>query len=299
MAIVSVVIPSYNRGHCIRESIDSVLQQTVQDIEIIVVDDASKDDTRAQVEAIADPRVRYLAHENNRGGGAARNTGIQAASAEFIAFLDSDDTWAANKLELQLAELERKGPDYGFVYTWLIGVDPRGRELWRFSDVLDGAKVAALFMRNAVGTFSSVMVRRSALVAAGGMDEQMRSCQDWDLFVRINQVTKICCVQQYLVRYLQNSGDRHRISANPTKIIAGHQRMLSKLRPQLEEMGVAVKVATFKEFAKVFVSAASLGNVTRMIAEVLKLMPTPSNLVWALLTLARVCKRKITRNVGY
>lgn len=106
MSTVSVVIPTYNRAELLSRAIDSVLAQTYDDFELLVVDDGSTDDTEAVVTAYDDDRVRYLAHETNRGANPARNTGIEAAEGEFVAFLDSDDEWRPRKLEAQLDRLE-------------------------------------------------------------------------------------------------------------------------------------------------------------------------------------------------
>jgi len=106
MPTVSVVIPTYNRAELLTRAIDSVLAQTYDDFELLVVDDGSTDDTEAVVTAYDDDRVRYLAHETNRGANPARNTGIEAAEGEFVAFLDSDDEWRPRKLEAQLDRLE-------------------------------------------------------------------------------------------------------------------------------------------------------------------------------------------------
>lgn len=99
---VSVIIPTYNRAHIIHRAITSVLQQTYQNLEIIIVDDASKDETEAVISSFQDERIRYIRHPENYGGADARNTGISAASGEYITFLDSDDVWLPNKVELQL-----------------------------------------------------------------------------------------------------------------------------------------------------------------------------------------------------
>lgn len=109
---VSVVIPTYNRGHCILNAIDSVLEQSFDDLEIVVVDDCSTDNTKEVLQALSDPRVRYLRHANNRKGSAARNTGIQAAKGELIAFLDSDDIWLPGKLDKQVNEFEQAKKKY-------------------------------------------------------------------------------------------------------------------------------------------------------------------------------------------
>jgi glycosyltransferase involved in cell wall biosynthesis len=103
--LVSVIIPTYNRGDLIGRAIASVIAQTYQNLEIIVVDDASTEDIAQEIAHIDDPRLRYIHHETNLGGSAARNTGIKAAQGEFVAFLDSDDVWLPHKLQRQLAEI--------------------------------------------------------------------------------------------------------------------------------------------------------------------------------------------------
>jgi glycosyltransferase involved in cell wall biosynthesis len=296
---VSIVIPSFNRGHCIRACIGSVLTQTVGDMEIIVVDDASRDDTAAQVSAIGDPRIRYLRHESNKGGAAARNTGIQAARAEYVAFLDSDDAWSPDKLEKQLRHLENKGIGYGFSYTWLIGRDPQGREIWRTDRSIDGLAVMELLVENCVGTFSSVMARRSALLAVGGLDEKMRSCQDWDLYVRLNALTRVCCLEEHLVFYRQDSGDKYRISASPASIVSGHRRMLQKLEARYADLPAEARAGSLRGFSRAFATAGAVGDVLRTGTRMLQIAPSASNLLVLMRMLAGSMKRNVTRNLGY
>ena len=106
--MVSVIIPTYNRAHVLPRAIESVLKQTYTELELIVVDDASTDDTAAVMTAITDPRVRYVRKEHG-GAAAARNRGIAEAKGEFIAFQDSDDVWHSDKLEKQLPICKRSG----------------------------------------------------------------------------------------------------------------------------------------------------------------------------------------------
>jgi glycosyltransferase involved in cell wall biosynthesis len=105
--LVSVIIPTYNRADLIGRAIASVIAQIHQNLEIIVVDDASTEDIDQAIAHIDDPRLQYIRHPTNLGGSAARNTGIKAAQGEFVAFLDSDDTWLPDKLQLQLAEISK------------------------------------------------------------------------------------------------------------------------------------------------------------------------------------------------
>ncbi|WP_276257060.1 glycosyltransferase [Halomontanus rarus] len=106
MSLVSVVIPTYNRADVLPRAIDSALAQTVDDLEVLVVDDGSTDDTQAVVDSYETPRVQSITHGTNRGANVARNTGIEHANGEFVAFLDSDDEWRPTKLERQLAALD-------------------------------------------------------------------------------------------------------------------------------------------------------------------------------------------------
>ncbi len=117
----SVIIPTYNYGRFLREAIESVQRQTVRDFEIIVVDDGSTDDTQEILRSIDEPRLRFYRTEN-RGISAARNEGLRHAAGQFIAFLDADDRWLPQKLELQLAMMERE-PDLGAVFTNLVRFD--------------------------------------------------------------------------------------------------------------------------------------------------------------------------------
>jgi len=104
--LVSVIIPTYNRAHLIEATIDSVRQQTYPHLEIIIVDDASKDNTEEVVKAIADPRIRYICNETNQKASITRNNGVQSAKGDYIAFLDSDDVWFPNKIELQVEAIQ-------------------------------------------------------------------------------------------------------------------------------------------------------------------------------------------------
>lgn len=112
--MISVIIPSYNRAATIERSVRSVLNQTYRDIELIVVDDCSSDNTKEVIENIDDSRLRYYCLEKNGGACVARNKGIELSKGEYIAFQDSDDVWKPNKLELQLEKLLKSDADVCF-----------------------------------------------------------------------------------------------------------------------------------------------------------------------------------------
>ena len=116
---VSIIIPTYNRAHLIDRSIQSVLNQTYQDFELIVVDDGSTDNTEDIIRQFQekDKRIKYIKHDKNKGGSAARNTGIKNSRGEYIAFQDSDDEWFPEKLEKQIEIIECTDPKVGIVYS--------------------------------------------------------------------------------------------------------------------------------------------------------------------------------------
>jgi len=123
---VSVIIPTYNRANFLRSAIQSVLNQTFKDFEVIVVDDASTDNTRQLIHEFVDDRICYIAHNKNRGGSASRNTGIESSKGKFIAFLDDDDMWMPTKLEKQLL-LVNMNPEISVVYTGARIIDKDGK----------------------------------------------------------------------------------------------------------------------------------------------------------------------------
>lgn len=114
--LTSVIIPTYNRARDLKEAVNSVLRQTYQNMEIIVVDDGSTDETHELMNSFTDQRIKYIKKKNERHPGKTRNVGLQAARGEYIAFLDDDDLWLPEKLEIQMAEM-RKQPQYAWSYT--------------------------------------------------------------------------------------------------------------------------------------------------------------------------------------
>lgn len=207
---VSVVIPTYERADLVGRAVDSALAQTVEDVEVIVVDDGSTDGTHEAVAAESDPRVRYLEHETNRGVSAARNTGIEAASGEYVAFLDSDDEWLPRKLERQLAALDDRGDGWVGAYCDVATAGLSGlsrlaaavsETLFRSSAPQEGGRelaAALLSMRVFMGPGSTLLVERDALTAAGSFDEGLSIYEDWDLVLRVLSVGKLAYVDEPL-----------------------------------------------------------------------------------------------------
>lgn len=182
--LVSVVIATYNSGIYLQEAIDSILGQTIEDFELLVVDDGSTDGTRELVNAVRDDRVQYI-WQANAGQTAAKNNGVRRARGEFIGFCDGDDYWYPNKLELQLPFFE-KSPNIGVVYSPADTIDEFGNKR---DEILPanyrGDVTSDLFMQNFV-SFGTAMVRRRCIEELGPFDDSLAMGIDWELWLRIS-----------------------------------------------------------------------------------------------------------------
>ncbi|RTL52948.1 MAG: glycosyltransferase family 2 protein [Rhodocyclaceae bacterium] len=295
MPAISVVIPSYNRGYCIGDTLQSLLSQTYGDFEAIVVDDASEDDTRERVQAMADPRIRYVAHRYNRGGNAARNTGIRHARGDYVAFLDSDDQWAPDKLGKQLEGMLSLGPDYGASYTWMVCVDQHGRESERISHRFEGDWRERILVSNFIGSFSAFMVRTNLLNQIGGLDENLRSCQDWDLFIRLSRHTRLHCLAEHLVGYTRRVGGGNRISENSPAVVQGHRHILFKFSTDYNALPRPRRTEAMSVFFNVFSAAGAVGDAARVGLEVLRGDIRPTRLLLLARGMGRAMKRAAVR----
>ncbi len=182
---VSIIIPSYNTAHLIAACLDSVFAQTFQDFEAIVVNDGSPDTT--ELEKVLQPyldRIVYIKQVNKRAAG-ARNTAIARARGEFLAFLDSDDTWLPNHLESQMKQFEAD-PALGLVYAnaVLIGDPTRHIEFMAKCPSAGEAGFEALVVERCQIPVSTVVARKAAIVKAGGFDESLARCDDYDMWLR-------------------------------------------------------------------------------------------------------------------
>lgn len=206
---ISVVIPSYNSRGGLARSVDSALKQTFQNVEIIVVDDNNPDtearrNTEAIMEAYQDnPKVRYLKHDQNKNGAAARNTGIRAARGKYIAFLDDDDEWSPEKLERQLSYIQSHA-GYDCVYC-LLSLNGKKEYIIPFED----NAIVPLFLNRTKMYTSSLMFTKKSLIAIGGFDESFRRHQDYELLVKyFASGYKICCLREVLTTIRGLGGNR-------------------------------------------------------------------------------------------
>ncbi|AFZ20658.1 glycosyltransferase [Allocoleopsis franciscana] len=184
MPLISVIIPAYNAEKTIQETIDSVLNQTFQDFEIIVINDGSQDKTLEIVNSIKDPRLQVFSYPNAKQA-ASRNRGISHSTGEFLAFLDADDLWKPDKLEAQLKALQ-DNPEAVVAYSWSQCIDENGYFLREASQsTTSGDVYAKLLLCDFLDNGSNPLVRRQALEEVGTFDESLPPAEDWELWIRL------------------------------------------------------------------------------------------------------------------
>jgi glycosyltransferase involved in cell wall biosynthesis len=202
---VSVIIPTHNREDLIGETIQSVLDQTFTDFEILVVDNGSTDATCRVIEDIGDSRIYYYYQENTGGPAGPRNTGIKKARGQYIAFLDSDDLWLKDKLAVQVKILD-SDPQVGLTYGSCTPFGDRADDFDQSVARLPcevGMMFEKLFLSWNYIPCLTVMTRRSILERIGGFDETsaLTTAEDFDLWLRIARVFKIQSVSEVIGRY--------------------------------------------------------------------------------------------------
>ena len=202
MPTVTVIIPTFNRADLLPLAVESVLHQTFQDFEILIIDDASSDGTPSVGRSYTyHPRIRYMRHRKNQGIAGARNTGVANALGRFIAFLDDDDEWLPSKLKKQVDVLEQSSRSVGAVYSAFEKVDKEtGRPLEVVRPNKSGHILHELCMKNWIGTASTVCVKRECFEEAGPFDERVTFGEEYDMWIRIARRYDFKYIDEVLVR---------------------------------------------------------------------------------------------------
>lgn len=231
---VSVVIPAQNREATIGYSIDSVLRQTVPPMEIIVVDDASSDNTAEAAIVSGDARIRIIRLSQPAGAQAARNAGIHAATGEWIAFQDSDDEWAPEKLARQIRALEENNFDpWTLVHTNAVVVDGAtgARRLHVVKPLHEPDTYKALLRGLASPLFPTILTSRTALERIGYLDESVISFQEWDTSIRLAKYCRIIYINDPLFTYHLHGGEM--ISKDGVKAVDGYGYIIDKFESEI------------------------------------------------------------------
>lgn len=208
MPEVSVVIPTYNSARYVIEAVNSVLAQTYQDFEVLVIDDGSTDETEAVMRRYQAP-VRYI-RQPNGGVAVARNRGITESRGRYVAFLDADDTWLPHKLERQLAALQGQ-PNYRACYAAFAVVDASLNPLGISRSQRQASALEDLLLRgNIIGSICTVLCERALFELVGGFDPALSQCADWDMWVRLAAQTEFLYLDEPLVTYRQHGTNMSR-----------------------------------------------------------------------------------------
>ena len=222
---MSVVIPAYNAARTVGAAVDSVLTQTAGELELIVVNDGSTDDTARIVGSRSDPRLRCVTTPN-QGVAAARNHGIALSSGDYVAFLDADDVWKPEKLARQVRAMQHD-PACGlsFVTAQLVDDELRPVGVDLAADRVDYTKALLIEGNVIAGSASSAVLRRDALEAAGPFDVDLSQCADWDLWLRLSRLTRFRLIVEPLVLLRAGPGT---MSSDPALLERDTFRLLEK-----------------------------------------------------------------------
>lgn len=254
--LVSVILPTYNRKEYLPRAIDSVLQQDVEGIELIVVDDGSTDGTKELMEQYSDERIRYMRTPVNRGVANARNAGIRRAKGKYIAFQDSDDVWVQGKLKAQIKAIEEADEETALSYHIMARITPDGKRRLIPDEKLPmekrvGKIYEQLLRVNHIGA-PAICVKREALTGPDGVgvfDTVMPNLEDYDLVLRLAKKYKIAYVDEVLIEtYQLNDGTNTNLSNG----IVSKCMILGKYREDLEAIGSFDRcIASLREVCKI------------------------------------------------
>lgn len=200
---VSIILPTYNRAYILSKAINSVLNQTYKEFELIIVDDGSTDNTSALVESFHDERILYLYTQINQGAAAARNYGIEHANYDYIAFEDSDDAWHPDKLEKQMSLMQSDSRNPGFVYHKICYDMGENRYAILPSEAVplekkSGDIYAQLLYDNLVDC-PSMLIKKSCLDDVGLFDTSLKALEDYDLALRLAKKYSAAFVNEVLL----------------------------------------------------------------------------------------------------
>ncbi|HEY6882284.1 MAG TPA: glycosyltransferase family A protein [Polyangiales bacterium] len=234
--LVSIIIPAFNARATVREAVESALNQTYRQIEVIVIDDASTDGTLDVISdlALRDSRLRLIRQERNAGAPASRNRAIWASRGEYLAFLDADDVWHPEKLALQVAKMDASGPEVGVVYSWCTYMDWDGFIIPNrvFAGLHEGDVYAALLEGNFIN--NTWLVRRSCLETIGGYRAELAiGNEDLQIYLDLAERYDFVVVPEFLSAYRLNPTSK---SHDVWGMKRGHEAVLSQARARHPEL---------------------------------------------------------------
>ncbi len=259
MKKVSVVIPTHNRSELLKRSIESALNQDYKLHEIIVVSDGSTDDTDEMMKSNFEnnPLVHYFSYSPNKGGNYARNFGIKESTGDYVAFLDDDDEWHSDKIKKQVEMIE-KDKEIGLVCTAVNNIHVGGKEKHIFIPPAKYDSSKEIMLKNCIGSTTTVMVKKELFDKVGMFDESLPALQDYDMWFRLCQVTKVGVVETPCVEYY-NYENSNQISNNTKKYIDAENAISKKYKEELSKLS-SKEIKQRKSYFQMLISKKGMRN---------------------------------------
>lgn len=273
---ISVIIPAFNRAATLLASMRSVLSQSYEDFELLVVDDCSSDDTVSVARSLSDPRIRIIQNAVNLGAGGARNAGVANSRGKWVAFQDSDDEWLPTKLEKQMSRLDAQGADHVAAYCGLLrlgGLDNDARARMTVGyvpdpryTIVDGQLLEGLLRTSLIST-QTLIVRRDVFDRIGGFDERTTPIEDWDFALSLCQEGRIALVDEPLVlqRFSPNSITRQHSKrlASQVLVLEKHQALFAG-HPGLLAFHYCIIAGGFRRQGNLAAARSNLARAIRL-----------------------------------
>lgn len=260
MITFSVIIPTYNRANVIGRAIKSVLAQSFDNLELLIVDDGSTDNTVNAIAGFADKRIRYIKHEHNKGQNFARNTGVMAATGQYVAFLDSDDEWAGDMLQ-KVYNKFKSDPELGCVYSRIFGTTSFDLEGYIYREALAQGYISSMI---------TLSVKKECLEKVGLFDVAFTVCDDDEICFRLAKEYKFGLIRECLA--LTHSDGGAQVTSDRLDNARGWLRLFNKYQEDiLKYCGKEVLVRHYCNCARQFLDAGDRSTAQKLLDDAMRL----------------------------
>lgn len=294
MEKVSAIITTCNRIEYLKRAINSVYNQTYSNIEIIVVDDGSTDETKKFCKKEKRIKYIYIPKNEHKNGNYARNLGIKNSSGEFIAFLDDDDEWMSTKIEKQM-QLILKNKEISLVYTKM-KYEVNNGEYYYYDKISPIKNYAKECFYSMIALTSSILVRKDALYSIGLFDENLNYWQDTELMIRICQKYKVSCIDEPLVLYRKNIKDKKRLTNNIDGFLNAVDYINNKFKNEISKLSSEEKKLRerliYLDVANRYSNLKMSKESRKYLLKVFKLYPTLKNFIKYIFNITGIKKIK-------
>lgn len=271
--LVSVIIPTYNRANVLGRSLNSVLNQTYQNFEILVIDDGSFDNTKTVIKQFSDLRINYFMHEKNMGQNVALNSGLNIANGEYIAFLDSDDEWFPLMLEKQIKKFQQD-ENLGVVYTWAGVVKSDGSIKPSLEFSLSGDIYKEALFQGYVSHMITLIVKKRCFDKIGLFDIQFTNCQDDDICIRLAKEFRFGLIPEVLA-VIHNECDNIRVTGDTKSLAEGWLKLFNKHKEEIIRVcGNSVMANHYIKCGKYFILVHQFKEARKLFSQSFYLAPS-------------------------